>query len=363
MILIGIGIYVFIMAGQDRIPIEELETINGIGYDILMKSEDMVEYILPLSVSEYKSNGLSINTVVKEKGNSIGEVIQKRQQKMNKRFVQGQERVIIISEEYAAQGLKTIIDDRFRNPEINDMAYMVVCKGKAENILKYKVKGYGSSSEYINGLVESSKYYNFYSDNYKIVDAYVRIGAEGRSLVLPYIEITDEGIKLTGLAAFKGYKMVAKTDEKNGKILSLLKSDDVKGVISIEKEQDKYIDYEGKTGKRKVKCKKDGDKYTFIIDIALKGNIVNNEMYKEITKDLAVKKDFEKAASKEMEESCYKFLKTMQNVYKIDCIGLGREGAATFGRHKNIDWDKAVSEGNIIVNVKVKVDLQGRGDY
>ena len=40
----------------------------------------------------------------------------------------------------------------------------------------------------------------------------MRIGAEGRSLVLPYIEITEEGIEITGMAIFKEDKMVEVAD-------------------------------------------------------------------------------------------------------------------------------------------------------
>ena len=46
--------------------------------------------------------------------------------------------IVLISEDYARYGLKTLIDDRFRNAESNDMAYMAVCKGKTEDYLKYK---------------------------------------------------------------------------------------------------------------------------------------------------------------------------------------------------------------------------------
>ena len=245
----------------------------------------------------------------------------------------------------------------------NDMAYMAVCKGKAEDYLKYKVKGYSNSSEYIGGLVEASVNYNFFSDNYKLIDAYVRIGAEGRSLVLPYIEITEEGIEITGMAIFKEDKMVAIADMKNSKILNLLKNDDVKGVISLQKSPKVYIDFEGKTGKRKVKCYKQGDKYSFNIDLTFTGTVINNEMYADMIKDINKKKEFEKDMAKSIEKQCDDFIKIMKSDYKIDCIALGREAAAKYGRQKKIDWNEVVSSADIKVNVKVKVDLQGRGDY
>ena len=117
-IIIGIFIYVFIMLGQERIPIEELETINGIGYDIEKKGEDIIEYSIPISTNVYKPSGTQVNLVFREQGQNIGEVIQKRQEKMSKKFVQGQERVVLVSEDYARYGLKTLIEDRFRNAEV-----------------------------------------------------------------------------------------------------------------------------------------------------------------------------------------------------------------------------------------------------
>lgn len=351
------------MLGQDRVPIEELVTINGIGYDIERKGDGNIEYSMPINTNVYKSSGKQTNLLFQEQGKNLGEVIQKRQEKMDKRFVQGQERVVLISQDYARYGIKTLIDDRFRNPQTNDEAYMVVCKGKAEDYLKYKKKVYSNSSEYIGGLLESYGNYSFFSNNYKLIDAYVRIGAEGRSLTLPYIEITNEGIEITGMAIFNGDKMVKFVDIHNSKILNLLKNDDVHGIITLQKSPKEYIDFDAKTGKRKVKCYKQGDKYSFIIDITFTGTITNNEMYADMLKDINKKKEFEKDMGKDMEKQCDDFIKIMKSDYKIDCLGLGKEAAAKYGRQKIVDWNKVVSNADIKVNVKVNADLQGRGDY
>lgn len=362
-IIIGVFIYIFITLGQDRIPIEELETVIGIGYDIERKGEGTIEYSIPISVNIYKPNGVQANLIFKEQAQNLGEVIQKRQEKMSRKFVQGQERVILISEDYARYGLKTLIEDRFRNSETNDMAYMAVCKGKTDNYLKCKVKGYSSASEYIGGLIDDSDEYSFFSDNYKVIDAYVRIGAEGRELALPYIEITKEGIKVTGMAIFKKDKMVEIADGKASKMINFLKHGNAKGIMSLQKSSKAYIDFEGKTGKRKVRCYKQGDKYSFNIDLTFTGTIISNEMYADILKDTNTKEEFEKDMARSIEKQCDDFIKVMKNNYKIDCITLGREAAAKYGRQKGIDWNEVVSNADIKVNVKVNADLQGRGDY
>ena len=184
---------------------------------------------------------------------------------MSQKFIQGHERVVLVSENYARYGLRTLIDDRFRNSETNDIAYMAVCKGKSEDYLKYKVKGYNSSSEYIEGLIEASVDYNFFSDNYKLIDSFVRIGAEGRNLVLPYIEITEEGIELTGMAIFKEDKLIKLADIKESRMINLLANDNVSGTISLQESPKAYIDFDSKTDRRKVKCYRQGDKYKFIL--------------------------------------------------------------------------------------------------
>ena len=362
-IIIGIFIYVFIIFGQDRVPIEEVVTINGIGYDIETKGESIIEYSVPINTNVYRSSGTQENVLFKGQGQNLGEVIQKRQEKMNKKFVLGQERIVLISEDYARYGLKTLLDDRFRDPETNNMAYMAVCKGKAEDYLKYQKKGYSNSSEYIGGLVDFYGDYSFFSNNYKLIDAYVRIGAEGRSLVLPYIDITDEGIEIIGMAIFKQDKMVKFIDIEKSKILNILKNDNVRGILSLQRSPKEYIDFVAMSGRRKVKCYKQGNKYSFTIDLILTGTVINNEMYVDMMSDINKKKEFENDMAKHLEKQCNDFIKIMKSDYKIDCASLGNEAAAKYGRQKLIDWDEMVSNSDINVNVKIRTELQGRGDY
>lgn len=348
---------------QDRVPVEEIDTITGVGYDIEKKGENTIEYSIPISVNVFKPSGTKVNSFFKGKGQNLGEVIQKRQERMSKKFVQGHENVVLVSENYAKYGIKTLIEDRFRNAEANDMAYLVVCKGKAEDYLKYKEKGYSNASEYIAGNIEAYADCSFFSSRYKLTDSYVRLGAEGRSIVLPYIEITQDGIEIMGVAIFKEDKMLKSLDMKNSKVLNLLRNDTVKGTISLQKSPKVYIDFDAKSGRRKVKCYRQRDKYSFEIDLTLTGTVINNEMYVDIMKDINEKKQLEKDMAESIKKECDDFIKIMKNDYKVDCLELGKVAAAKYGRKKNINWNEVVSNADIKVNVNVKADLQGKGDY
>jgi hypothetical protein len=57
------------------------------------------------------------------------------------------------------------------------------------------------------------------------------------------------------------------------------------------------------------------------------------------------------------------FMKEMQNNIKVDCLDLGKYAAAKCGRNTGIDWNEVVDNADIDVNVKVKIDNTGRGNY
>lgn len=70
---------------------------------------------------------------------------------------------------------------------------------------------------------------------------------------------------------------------------------------------------------------------------------------------------------KDMEDStkkmCEDFLQKSKARWNTDFLGLGKFAVAKYGRHSGVDWNKVVPESDIYVNVKVKVQGQGRGDY
>ncbi|MDP4179223.1 MAG: Ger(x)C family spore germination C-terminal domain-containing protein, partial [Bacillota bacterium] len=60
---------------------------------------------------------------------------------------------------------------------------------------------------------------------------------------------------------------------------------------------------------------------------------------------------------------CEEFINKMKTDYKVDCLELGRVAAAKYGRRTGTDWNKVVMDSDIKINVKVKLNKQGRGDY
>lgn len=361
LIIIVILLYSFIGPKADLV--ENLEIPIGIGYDLERKSENDVSYSIPFATYLFQSSKVDSNILIGVAKN-LGESREDRQVKIDKTFLLGMERVLLVSENYAQYGIRNIIDILLISSQANDMALMVVCKEKAEDILKHEVKGYTNSAEFIEGLIKNSKQFNFFpAHQYSLIDLIVRIDAEGRNATLPYIELIDEDIKLTGLALFKDDKMIAKTNIEEAKIINILKDTKVKGMLTIQDSSKKYINFYGES-KKKVKCYKEDNKFRFVIDLSLNGSVVSNTLYPNLKSDSKLLKKVTKDIEENLKETCESFINNkIKREYKTDVLGLGKFAAGKYGRGKGMDWNKVVSESIIEVNVKVKVDNSGRGDY
>jgi Ger(x)C family germination protein len=359
--LIILGVLSFFISGVEREPVEKVSISPTIGYDIEKDIEGNVEYSVALNLYVLDRQKKNSKTVV-SKGKTLGLTREDRQRRIDKKFLLGFEKVYIIGEEYAKNGINSTLDILFRTSEVRDTAMICVCKGKAEDILQYQVEGYPSSGDFIEGLIKYSSQFNFNPENYKLVDAYIRLGAEGRNLIIPYIEVKEHGIEITGLAVFKKDKMINVIPKKDTKLLNLLRENKLMGMLSVEDNPKKYIEYYGRS-KRKVECFKEGDKYRFIINLKITGDLVTNEFDNKLIDNPKNRKEIEMKFSKQLEEELNQYVKVVQNDHKTDCFELGRVACAKYGRNTGVDWDEIVSNSEIEVKASVMIDRFGRGDY
>lgn len=342
---------------------EELDIPSGIGYDIETKMDGIKYYKLSISTYIFNADGTITSTVHSGKGETPLKSRQYRQRKSNRKFLLGNEKVYLISEKAAYSGISEFVNLLFFNPLANPQAFSVVCAGNSEDVLKHNIKGYASSADYIYGLIENSPQYNFIPlETYITSSNYHKLKSEGQNLVLPYIEITKNGIEITGMAIFKGDKMQQKIDVNEMQILNRLREDKTKGIINIMKgynkssEMDFYI-------KRKVECYKEKDKYKFVIKLDIKGDMINCRGCKDGSSNKQLKECLLKEFEKKIYDESYLFINKMQNVYKIDLLNLGSVAAAKYGRHTGVNWDEVVSNSEIKVDMNIRLIRGSRGTF
>lgn len=360
-ILISGGIFMFLANPHERPPVEELAIQIISGFDIIPITEKDVQYEISRGFYVFGQGNKQSSKIAVGRGTSGGSTREDVQLKSDKPKINGQIKVTTLSDAFARYGIMSAIDIHFKDAEINDTSIYTVCKGNPKSIILYKVPGHASSADFIEGLVEGNRGSNFFSDEYTSKNIYLRLNSEGRNITLPYIEIKQDGIEITGMALFKKDKMVAVADIKNTRIMNMLRNNNVKGIVTLQNNNG-YIDFNAKSTK-KIKCYKEAGNYNFIINLKLKGDIITNTMSNNPLNSYRSEKFFEDLLAENIKKQCYEFIGKMKNEYKVDCLELGRVAAATYGRRKGIDWDEVTMDSNIQIKVEVKMDRKGRGNY
>lgn len=342
--------------------VEDLDIYVGIGASFENTSKGNGEYKIVAVANMYKEDESVSSDIRIGKASTIGKTREDRQRKTGKSFFLGLIKIYLIEEEYAKNGVGPILDIVFKNAIIDENAYFVVCKGKSEQYFKSNFPRIENPSEYMSDMVKNSISYNFFKENYTFRNVILSSNAEGRCAVVPYFSMDSNGIKISGMAILNKDKLQTVLDMNDTRIMNMLRENKVKGVLTLQDSSSNSINYLAKTNK-KVKCSKEGDKYNFTIDLKLDGEILDNEVYANLSKDSKVMKKFESDMEKQVEETCNRFIDKMQNQYKIDMLQLGWVASAKYGKKTGVDWNQLVSNSNIKVNVKVKVTNVGRGQY
>jgi len=341
--------------------VENLGIIVGVGNDVEKRGSD-ITYSVPFLLYSFETKDKITTRVLTGTGRSLGETRETRQLISGRRLLIGLSKVFIFSQDVSVLGIKNILDINHNNSEVNDRALCIVCKGKAEDMLKYPVAGFQSSADFIDGMVKSLQVYNFFPQQYTMMDLLVRAKTEGRNILLPYIEIKDNNIETTGLAIFKKDKMVAKADMSEARIINMLKENNVKGILTLQNGS-KYINCYT-TAKNKTTCSKEEDgKYKFVVNLTLNGNIISNELYDSVETDPQVMKRFEEDMTNYVQRMSNEFINKSKCQYKTDVLDLGRIAAAKYGKGTGTDWDEVICNSDIEVNVKFAVEGEGRGDF
>lgn len=357
------GVFAYFSTGlKGEQPAEDLEVVTGFGADIEKTQGSQVIYTAPSSVYTFGDGEKISSTIRKGVAFTPGETREDRQIISNKQYILGLEKVYIMGESIATYGLASSLEIFFRNPYTNDSGYIAVCHGKPEEILKYRTEGYPSSSDYIEGMLKNANRFNFFSSYYKISDIFLGLISEGKNITLPYIDIVNDQLKMTGLCIFKKDKMIGKLNIDDTKIFNMLSGTDGKGIVTLQTSPNQYLDYYAGV-KRSVKVSKVDNNYEFLIDLKFTGDIVSETLYTDVIQNETANKEIQVKLENTIKRSCEGFIEKMKMQYKVDSLQLGQYAVAKYGRQKGINWDEAVTKSDIQVNVKIQIDKAGRGDY
>lgn len=362
-VILYIGVFSYFCTGlKNEQPAEDLEVVAGFGVDSEGKGETDTIFIAPSSVYTFEEGEKMSSALRNGIGNTPAKTREDRQLTSNKQYVLGVEKIYLLNVSVPTAGIANPTEIFFRNSYTNDNAYVAICKKKPEDIFKMKIEGYPSSADYIEGMIRNAKFYNFFSTYYKISDIFLNLDAEGKNITVPFIDEVNNELKITGLCLFKKDKLIGNLDMEDSKALNMLSDTNGSGLVSLILSPAKHLDYYAKV-KRSVKAYKSSNHYKYIIDLKFTGDIVSNTIYNELQSKSTINNEVQAELEKSIKESSERVLYKLKNEYKVDALSLGEYAAAKYGRGQSLDWNEVFTNADIEINVKVKIDRTGRGEY
>ncbi|WP_238357462.1 Ger(x)C family spore germination protein [Cohnella zeiphila] len=226
----------------DRLEIEDRAVVLGISVDAIDPSEaekeDEITHLrgsylepggsmirlgvqiavpgrIPLGPGEGGGSGQGSSKrtvwVMDVPGYTIDDALMNLQQQLSGQLFFGHLRVIVVSESLARKGIQNLNDYLRRNSQLRRMAWMMVTKGKALDLMKSAPELERVPTLYLMSTMDSAVRMGKFPTNY-VGMYWSRASKKGQEGFLPYVEMKKEqNIELKGMAYFKKDRMVGVT--------------------------------------------------------------------------------------------------------------------------------------------------------
>lgn len=354
-IFILLSALLFMGGCYDRVPIEKLTLTAGSGYDV-----DNDFYVNSIEYLLFRGNKTIQKNVISSLGNTLYGNRNDRHLRIPKKTLISNVRIYLIGEQRARIGIKDLLDSYVRDYERSLTPVVAICKGKAEDILRLTPKSNITSSEALEGMIETSADAYFFNKKNKLKDILYMHYQEGRRMIIPYIEQEKDMVKISGLAVFDKDMLIRIIPINEALYVNLIRNHKGKSYLSnMTPIKNQYIDIYG-TSKRKVKVSYVDNKIKYDIRVNIKGEIKLDTEHPEVALDKKDIEEVEKSFEQELEKNLKAIIKKAQEEYKIDVFDIEKFSYAKFGHNKLKTLNSSFEEAAIDVKVKVKLTSAGR---
>lgn len=316
--------------------------------------------------------------VVSSTGNTSFEAVRNFVNQTGRRLFWAHNKVIIIGEELAADGVVRYLDFFIRDPELRRRSFVLVARGKAEEILQAEHPLEKIPATAIEGSTKAGK--NSSTSAVVNLKQFVdMLTSDSRDPVASRIELTpEEAPKKRGIETTEGggkeeavnrFKVDGAAVFKRSKLVGWLNKTETRGMLWVTGKVDKGIvdvncpEHNGLVSIEVIRASgkikpviKDGE-ITVNVDIKTEGNLGEQACQLDLTKPEVLHR-LEEAEAAVIQEEVMAALTKAQQEFGADIFGFGEEIHRTFPREwKNLqkNWDNIYPQ--LKVDVKVKTLL------
>lgn len=341
--------------------------------DILLTSQVVDPEVVQGESSIEKS---SVKLVI-NKGKTVFQAIRKMFQEFDRKNHYAHNKVIVIGEDLAKEGLLPILDSLKRGGEMRGYVWLCIAKGaKARDVLGVKQQGLERvQANYLKGIIENQKF-NYSSANLTILEFYKKVLGTGIYPVASSFQISQKNnypveenskkktdyIKLSGGAVFRKDKLVGYLNETETHGYNWVVGKVKSGIIVLPSliEKGKSASIEIIKSSAKIKPVLKGNKIYFTIDIHEKAVIVEEQgrgQFKSSEERFRYFRKMEKENEKLVRKEVIKAVNKAKKL-RSDFLGFGsvlNKHYPTKWNETKKKWDEQLSDIRVIVKVDVTI--------
>lgn len=366
---------VFLTGCWDNKELNAIGIVLAVGIEKEVKTGEIictVEVVKPVTLKKNSGSEESTTQLITGRGNTIAEATRDIYTHIDRRLIFSHNKVIIIDEDIAREGVLPILDFFMRRYEIRQVDKMIVAKGK--KVREILSTGGGISNIqgiYLEGIINNSKL-TTRATTVNLMVFMKRLLSEGINPVTGVMkevknfdgdDISNNQVKYSEVAVFKSDKLVGYLDEKETRGFNWITNNSKAGIININstKNHKELVSTYIKTSKSKIKPEINDEKIIFNIEIKESGDIADLPGLIDAS-DTKVIETLENELKKVIEVEVKMALNKTQKILNSDVIGFGRSLKENYPKvWENVkeDWDKIFP--NVEYNVKVDVKFEKPG--
>jgi spore germination protein KC len=365
----------------DRIELNDLSIVTGIAVD---KGEEFkykmtVEALNATENSKMQAQGFAPSITYSQEGNSLAELANRMNVGMSRKLIYSHTRVFVIEKEIAKEGLLGFIDYLERSGEFRNDFNLIVFEGEeAAQALKVTYPLQKVSSLKVNKQIDM-----FYKDwggdpNVRLTDFISSLISPGKEPALATIRVKGNPeagetikniqrvdpkalIEITGLAVFKGDKLVGTLPIKDTRNYLWIKGLDSTSLTIPCEEEGKFVDIRIRRSRTEIDSKIENGVPHFNVHIHGEAKIEGSQCTADLEK-IKTYRQYEKRTEELIKAEVSETIKIVQEKYESDIFGFGevleRQHYEEFKKRKK-EWNRYFSEA--IIDVEAIIHLRRSG--
>ncbi|MDI3508386.1 MAG: spore germination protein [Clostridiales bacterium] len=346
----------------DAKQLQDMYMSYGIGIDTAENQPNMVTVTLTApTLTEGAKEQLQI---LSSQGHSIDEAINDMQAKSHQIISVAHDRVLVIGEQAAKNGISEYLDTFVRNPSIRNDMYVTVAKGKAEELLNIQLKQDPFIALYLTQLLEKNRRLSKVP-LVTVVDLFGKTIDKDSDPVLPYVEVTKskDGLIARGIAVFADDKYKGNL-LNDGAVVFMMMSNKAKSVnltyksFKSTENDDVYSTVNIHGISNDIKCRLNGDKLS--IDMKVKGDadLIEHKVTRPLSESDIGRE--EQALERELISDMNDVMRKLQKEYGSDPLGLGQCVKIEYpDYYNNIDWKSIYPDVDVNISTDININRIG----